>query len=162
VNEPQANGQPLELSGVDPITQLPQPVQLSRADLRQALLRRPDVLVGALRDLLERALVAPTPEGVSNTTKIGLFLTPGDLERLSSGAQQLTRGDLLALAGWGVPRKTPQELGLSVEDVRTLREVFGRQIGAELLPQGVSVSCCCCSPCCCSAAAVTDPMRAAS
>ena len=156
----QATELTVEVLGVDNTTGLPQPVEVRRDALRAALINNPAVLIGALRELLERA-VRPAGGEVSvasNTTAIRDLLAPGEYARLSPRAQQLTRGDLLALGGWSTGRKTPEQLGLTVQDVKDLRDVFAQQIGAEFLPQGVSISGCCCSPCCCCAAAVVHPV----
>ncbi len=151
--------QAISIAATDPETQLPEPVQVSRQELKSILLNDPGLLFGALRELLERAVsTRPAPMAASNTTAISNFLSPAELQRLSPKAQQLTRGDLLALAGWGMPKKNPQDLGLTVDDVKTLRDCFGQRLASEITPQDTNVSCCCCSPCCCCAAAVIDPV----
>jgi hypothetical protein len=99
---------------------------------------------------------------VAYTTPITAMVLPSQLPMLSPAARKLTKQDLLALGGWGVPRKAPSQLGLTTKDIQTIREVFSvRLVGGASLdeePEAWSVSCCSCTPCCC-AAAVKEPMR---
>lgn len=152
---------------------LPMPVKVSTADLKSALVRDPDVLIDTLRDILkDGGLRPPRPAGVValedrpivdtyplDSTAADM-LQPALADQLTDRASQLTKGDLLALGGWGVEAKTPAELGLTVEDVSSIRDVFsknmvGRRAGADL---AISVSCCCCTPCCCAAAQL-EPLQ---
>jgi len=97
-----------------------------------------------------------------NTTSITAMVLPSQVARLSPAVKKLTKLDLLALGGWGVPRKLPAELGLTARDIQTIRDVFTpRLVSAASLdeePEAWSLSCCSCTPCCC-AAAVTRPVR---
>ena len=96
-------------------------------------------------------------------TPITRLVQPSLIPRLSPSVQKLTKEDLLALGGWGVPRKLPSELGLSAKDIQTIRDVFTPQIKSAVAfddePDAWSVSCCSCTPCCC-AASVTHPVAA--
>jgi len=98
-----------------------------------------------------------------NTTPITAMVLPSQIARLSPAVKKLTKLDLLALGGWGVPRKLPADLGLTAKDIQTIRDVFTHQMisGASLdeEPEAWSLSCCSCTPCCC-AASVTAPIRA--
>jgi len=93
-------------------------------------------------------------------TSITALVQPSLVSRLSPSLKKLTKGDLLALGGWGVPYKSPIALGLSAKDIQTIRDVFTPQIktsvGFDDEPDAWSISCCSCTPCCC-AAAVTKP-----
>jgi len=95
-------------------------------------------------------------------TPITALVQPSMVSRLSPSLKKLTKGDLLALGGWGVPYKSPMALGLSAKDIQTIRDVFTPQIktsvGFDDEPDAWSISCCSCTPCCC-AAAVTKPIR---
>jgi hypothetical protein len=96
-------------------------------------------------------------------TPITALVQPSMVSRLSPSVKKLTKSDLLALGGWGVPRKLPSELGLTAKDIQTIRDVFTPQIksavGFDDEPDAWSISCCSCTPCCC-AAAVTKPIHA--
>ena len=102
------------------------------------------------------------PFEMPNTTSITAMIPPSLVPRLSPSVKKLTRGDLLALGGWGVPRKLPAELGLSAKDIQTIRDLFTQRLtnpssfGEEA--EAWSVSCCSCTPCCCAAAVLT-PVR---
>ena len=146
---------------------LPVPVTISTADLRSALVRDPSVLVETLRDILKSGGPRPTlPPGafpLKDRPLVETFpldapavdmLEPRLARKLSKRASKLTKGDLLALGGWGVDTRSPSDFGLTVEDVSSIRDVFsenmaGRQTGDEL---SICISCCCCTPCCCAAA----------
>jgi hypothetical protein len=99
-----------------------------------------------------------------NTTLITQLVLPSQVARLSPAVRKLTKLDLLALGGWGVPRKLPSDLGLSAKDIQTIREVFTQRLVAppslEEEPEAWSLSCCSCTPCCC-AATVTKALRVA-
>lgn len=96
-------------------------------------------------------------------TSITRLVQPSMVVRLSPNIRRLTKGDLLALGGWGVPRKMPSELGLTLKDIQTIRDVFTPQIKDPVAfsdePDAWSISCCSCTPCCC-AASVTRPTAA--
>ncbi|GAA4971170.1 hypothetical protein WHI96_26285 [Pseudonocardia tropica] len=153
-----------EILSTDPVTQVPEPVRITTAALRDALLKNPALLVGALHEVLEKRFnpnLATAEAPVTLDTPISGLIADVDFQRLSSAARRLTRGDLMSLAGWGdTVKKSPEELGLDVEDIQLIRDIFGKQLGSEL---GLSfldnISCCSCTPCCC-AAAVTPPARA--
>jgi hypothetical protein len=155
-----------EILSIDPNTQLPTPVQVTTSDLREALLKNPALLVGALHDVLERRFnpnLQQAEAPITLDTPIRALITETDFQRLSDRARQLTRQDLIALGSWGdVPRKTPRDLGLTVEDIQTIRDIFGKQIvgGLGMMDIFGSVSCCSCTPCCCCAVAVAPPARA--
>jgi hypothetical protein len=147
----------------DPMTGVPSTVELSPAALQQALIKDPALLVGALKEaLLQRYDPrAQQPKGIPGpNTPITELIPPGEVSRLSSAARRLTKADLMAMAGWGgQPRKDPAQLGLDVEDINTIRDIFGQQLGAEVAPMGFSLSCCSCTPCCCCAVAAVPPTR---
>jgi len=155
-----------EILSTDPNTQLPTPVQVTTSDLREALLKNPALLVGALHDVLERRFnpnldTAEAP--ITLDTPIRSLITETDFQQLSAKAKQLTRRELMALAGWGnVPKKSPEDLGLTVQDIQTIRDIFGKQLegGLGMMDIFGSVSCCSCTPCCCCAVAVAPPARA--
>jgi hypothetical protein len=148
-----------EVLATDPVTGIPTPVQTSTAALREALIKNPSLLVGALREVLSQRYAAgsstPAPV-VTNETNIAELVAPQEATRLSANAKRLTRGDLMALAGWGgQAKKDPAQLGLDVNDIKTIREIFGRQLGTDISTQELelqwSISSCCCTPCCCCA-----------
>jgi hypothetical protein len=146
----------------DPNTGLPESLQVSATALRDTLVNNPAVLVGALRTVLERKLGQEPGQGlrIANNSPITSLVGPAEVNRLSPTARNLTRGDLMALAGWGnVAKKDPSEYNLTVSDIQTLRDIFGGQLDSELALQDVTISCCCCSPCCCCAVAVVEPVR---
>jgi len=97
------------------------------------------------------------------STSITALVQPSLVARLSPAVRKLTKGDLLALGGWGVPRKLPSDLGLTAKDIQTIRDVFTPQISNPVSfddePDAWSISCCSCTPCCC-ASAVTRPLQA--
>jgi hypothetical protein len=97
------------------------------------------------------------------STPITAMVRPSQVARLSPAVRKLTKGDLLALGGWGVARKLPRDLGLTAKDIQTIRDVFTPQLTSPTPfddePDAWSISCCSCTPCCC-AAAVTQPVRA--
>ena len=162
------DGQTFDILTVNPVTQVPEPVQITTSALREALLKNPALLVGALHDVLERRFnpnlaTAEAAEPIPLDAPISALISDSDYQRLSKAARQLTRRQLMALAGWGdAPKKTPDELGLDVHDIQLIREVFGKQLQSEFETQSIfgSVSCCSCTPCCCCAAAVAPPARA--
>jgi len=99
-----------------------------------------------------------------NSTPITAMVLPSQVARLSPAVAKLTKQDLLALGGWGVPRKLPSQLGLTAKDIQTIRDVFTPRLvsGTATLdeePEAWSLSCCSCTPCCC-AASVTKSVRA--
>jgi hypothetical protein len=95
-------------------------------------------------------------------TPITAMVLPSQVAMLSPAIRKLTKADLLALGGWGVPRKRPAQLGLTAKDIQTIRDVFTPRIvspaSLDEEPEAWSISCCSCTPCCC-AAAVTRPVR---
>jgi hypothetical protein len=98
-----------------------------------------------------------------NSTSIVQMVLPSQAARFSPAVKKLTKQDLLALGGWGVPRKLPSELGLTPKDIQTIRDVFTQRLTPsgfnEEDPEAWSLSCCSCTPCCC-AAAVMQPVKA--
>lgn len=163
----------VKVVGLNPDTGLPEPIELPRGSLRDALISNPDVIIDALRDVVgSRRPGGVLPAGTRvqlrpMSTPITDMIEPNRVERLSPGARKLTKADLMALGGWG-ERKTAAELGLDVKDIQTIRDVFsdrlrpggvaGGGLGGGFNPAAVDVSCCCCTPCCCAAAEMT-PLR---
>ena len=101
------------------------------------------------------------PYELPDTTSITVMIPPGLVVRMSPAVKKLTRGDLLALGGWGVPRKLPSELGLSAKDIQTIRDLFTQGLtnpSSFAEADAWSISCCSCTPCCCAAAVLT-PLR---
>jgi hypothetical protein len=155
---------------------LPQPVEVPTAELRNALLRDPSILVDVLTGVLGGGSVPSGPRGggivpvdrrpkvevYPTDTPVSALLDRSQFSQLTDRAQKLTKEDLLALGGWGVEQKLPSDLGLTVDDIASVREVFsqnlGARAGAAFDPAAISVSCCCCTPCCC-AAAQPEPIR---
>lgn len=155
-----------EILSSDPVTGVPEPVRITSGALREALLKNPALLVGALHDALEQRfnpnLSAASAEPITMDTPISGLIADADYQRLSNAARRLTRRDLMSLAGWGdTTKRSPQDLGLEVDDIQLIREIFGTQMSSEI---GLSfldnISCCSCSPCCCCAAAVAPAARA--
>jgi hypothetical protein len=96
-------------------------------------------------------------------TPITQMVLPSQVARMSPAVKKLTKQDLLALGGWGVPRKLPSDLGLTPKDIQTIRDIFTPRLTQpvgfnEEDPEAWSISCCSCTPCCC-AAAVMQPVR---
>jgi hypothetical protein len=153
-----------EILSTDPITQIPAPVQITSSALREALMKNPALLVGALHEVLEKRYnpnLAQAEAPVTLDTSIRALITETDFQRLSEAARRLTRRDLMALAGWGdVPKQTPDQLGLDVRDIQLIREIFGAQLQGGIAMAGFSITSCCCTPCCCCAVAVASPVRA--
>ena len=52
------------------------------------------------------------------------MVDPSVAEVLTSGARKLTKADILALGGFLEPAKSAKDLGLSVDDVRSLELAF--------------------------------------
>jgi hypothetical protein len=96
-------------------------------------------------------------------TPITQMISPSLVETLSPAVRKLTKADLMALGGWA-GKKTADQLGLTVKDIQSIRDVFTnillpadhRQQG--FAPDAWSISCCSCTPCCCAAAEMS-PMR---
>jgi hypothetical protein len=131
----------------------PEPIELDRAALRRALVKYPEIVAEALGTQAREAMPLDTP--------LSEMIVPELREKIPSHIAALSKGDLMALGGWNGQKK-PEDLGLTAEDVSTIRDLFS----TELLPvevrgylaSEISVSCCCCTPCCC-AAAETEPVR---
>jgi hypothetical protein len=123
------------------------------------------VIVPWLKKRLQEGAGATATDALElpNSTPITAMVRPSQIDRLSPAVKKLTKEDLLALGGWGMPRKLPRDLGLTTKDIQTIREVFTQHlISVSPLddePDAWSLSCCSCTPCCC-AAAVTHPVRA--
>ncbi|MDB5081964.1 MAG: hypothetical protein JWP00_3888 [Chloroflexi bacterium] len=145
-------------------TGLPEPIQISRDELQTTLMNNPTVLLNALQDLISSQQVARKPFGTN--TPVTELLGPGQANALSANARNLTKGDLMALGGWN-GKTTARELGLTAQDITTIRDTFSTQlatgkmsgikVGGGIDPAAVDINCCCC-PCCC-ATAVKEPMR---
>jgi len=131
----------------------PEPIELDRAALRRALVKYPEIVAEALGTQAREAMPLDTP--------LSEMIVPELREKIPAHIAALSKGDLMALGGWNGQKK-PEDLGLTAEDVSTIRDLFS----TELLPvevrgylaSEISVSCCCCTPCCC-AAAETEPVR---
>jgi len=147
-------------------TGLPEPVEISQAELRQAIINNPDILVGTLRDIIGGRTgggIGGRPRQPSPLeTPITDLLPPDAAEQLSDNVRRLTKADLLALGGWD-GKATVTDLGLTFDDVQTVRELFAQQLGVQggrvggvVNPAAMDIYCCCC-PCCC-AAAVKEPL----
>jgi hypothetical protein len=101
----------------------------------------------------------PTPLALKTTVaKFGL--NARETARLTPGAKRLTKAQLLQLAAGD----TSQTGKVTVEDLKSVSQVFGsragRLAGADQLAVSVN-ACCCCHTiccCCCCADAVTDPI----
>jgi hypothetical protein len=82
------------------------------------------------------------------------YLSAAELRQLTPAARLLTKKDLLLLAG---EKFTPATKRLRVEDLHSLRKVFGENSLKLATTKGDGFACCCCCCyfcCCCSAASV--------
>lgn len=149
---------------------LPSGFDVSMLDLREAILKQPEIIVDALRNLISATTPGTTqtaPGGdLPMDTPIFKMLPPDKAALLTANAKNLTKADLLALGGYGgVPRKTAADLHLTVDDVKTIEEAFHQQFGQQIAASGSSglmpdISISCCTPCCCcTAAADIQPVR---
>jgi hypothetical protein len=134
------------------------------SDVKKWLVKNDDKIIQVVVPWLKRKLEASTGASgleVAYNTPITAMVLPSQVAMLSPAVRRLTKQDLLALGGWGVPRKLPSQLGLTTKDIQTIREVFSVRLvsGASLdeEPEAWSLSCCSCTPCCC-AAAVRQPV----
>lgn len=148
---------------------LPEPVKVPVDELRRALLQNPTFLLDTLRSALESASKptagsgagglepgqTPTVGVLPQDTPIYKMVAATQVDKLSPAAMKLTKQDLLDLGGWSGGRKIPSQLGLTVEDINTIRDVFSSQLTSSDGLSGAGLACCCCP--CCSAAAVTMP-----
>lgn len=131
----------------------PEPIELDRAALRRALVKYPEIVAEALGTQAREAMPLDTP--------LSEMIVPELRATIPAHIAALSKGDLMALGGWNGTKK-PEDLGLTADDVSTIRDLFS----TELLPvevrgylaSEISISCCCCTPCCC-AAAETEPVR---
>jgi hypothetical protein len=163
--QPQSNE--IEFLGTDPMTGVQTTMQTSPAALRDALINNPALLVGALREVLTQRYDPtrrPPPRPVTLETNITELIAPREAALLSANARKLNRGQLMAMAGWGgQPKLEPTSLGLTVDDIKTIREIFGRQLSTDIATQELelewSLSCCSCTPCCCCAVSGTRQTR---
>ena len=91
----------------------------------------------------------PSKGGKPMNTPLKEMISQGQLEGLSTRAQQLTKQQLVDLANGTA---TPTSLNVSVEDLQSLRDVFGYDPIKERGPSPeVSIKCCCC---CCAVASI--------
>ena len=103
--------------------------------------------------------LTPIPSGTAlkrvdgrapETTNIRfLGITTAAAKLLTPAAAKLTKADLEHLAA--DPAKTEKSLGLTVEDVNSIKTAFSMPmiVNTDL---EITVKCCCCTPCCCAAA----------
>jgi hypothetical protein len=127
------------------------------------LVKNDDKIIQVVVPWLKKKVEGAVGFELPGATPITALVQPSLVARLSPAVRRLTKDDLLALGGWGVPRKLPADLGLTAKDIQTIRDVFTPQLSQTLSfddqPDAWSLSCCSCTPCCC-AAAVTQPIRA--
>jgi hypothetical protein len=128
----------LFIVNVEEDSSLPAGLDVSLIDLREAILNDSDLIIESLRSLIQTGAAATTPgtsiQSFPLDTPIFKMLPPDKVSLLPQSALALTKEDLFALGGIGVPRKEPSEFGLTVEDVKTIQNAF-----ADLLaPGGVS------------------------
>ena len=131
----------------------PEPVELDRAALRRALVKYPEVVA--------EVMGTSAREAMPLDTTLYAMVMPQIREQVPEHLRNLTKGDLMALGGWNGSKK-PEDLGITAEDVNTIRDLFSTELQpAEVrgyLADEISISCCCCTPCCC-AATETEPIR---
>jgi len=105
----------------------------------------------------------PKPGNLPDNTPIKeLGLSSGQIAQLTPAAQQLTKGDLLALQQWsesGGQGAAPDQL--TIADINSLQKAFssGAKPGAGAALEDVTACCCCCPCCSCTAAAEIAPVR---
>jgi hypothetical protein len=153
---------------------LPQEIDVSLVDFREAVLKQPDLVIKILRSLIGPPGSAPATGGVQFNPQFGQFpmdtpifkmLSPEKAILLSPNAMKLTKADLLALGGLTQPPKTPADFNLTFDDLKTIQTVYQAERVAGLKPEGGSsggggTGCCCCIfCCCCCAVAVTKPIE---
>jgi len=147
---------------------------VSVSSLRDAVLKNPSIALDALRYAIQGAgssttpAPSPTPSAAEFggsmplDTPIFKMLLPEQAKLLTPAAAKLTKEDLLDLAGVGTVKKKPEDLGLTLDDLKSVQDAFHAQIHqdpAGLKVAGHDINCCCTPCCCCTAAAVTNPMR---
>ena len=93
--------------------------------------------------------------------KVKDFLPQKFLHKLTPEAQDLTKGDLLALARL---EYRPHVLKITVGDLKTLNDVLqkraeGEDVGLAKKHHTTSCCCSCCPCCCCSGVATINPPR---
>lgn len=76
-------------------------------------------------------------------------ISQGEISQFSSEVQALTKADLLALGQWSGSGSAPYHL--TINDVNSIKTVFGQAISSQGQIQSNDVNCCCC-PCCCASA----------
>jgi hypothetical protein len=138
----------VNIIGVDPVTGLPMPVLVSRSSLR-------------INEITKTRVNGRLPA----ETNIIDMLPPGQVEKLSPALKTLTKKDLVALGGWSGKRVSSEDLGLTFQDIQTIRDVFGQG----MIPDSsgfssalaIDISCCCCTPCCCAAAQIRPIQKVA-
>ena len=165
----------------------PPNIDISLVDLRDVVLNQPEVLVDALRQALQAGSTGQarlTGGGLPLDTPVAKMLDPSVAEVLTANARKLTKADILALGGFMQPAKSAKELGLNVDDVRSLELAFHQDFqgvltagGAGLEEMmnstnamaatgdvsssggGTTIQCCCCPCCCCTAAVELEPLE---
>jgi pyruvate/2-oxoglutarate dehydrogenase complex dihydrolipoamide acyltransferase (E2) component len=150
-------------------------VQTSLQDLKDAVLTNPTLALDALRYALQQAAgagpagTAPSRSGVFGDlpldTPIFKMLAPEQAKLLTPNAAKLVKEDLFDLAGIGPVKKTPHDLHLSFDDLKSMQDAFNAQFVVDI-PAGLQanggggISHCCCTPCCCcTAVSVPDAYR---
>lgn len=165
----------------------PPNVDISLVDLRDVILNQPEVLVDALREALQTGGTGQaqlTGGALPLDTPVAKMLDPSVAEVLTANARKLTKADILALGGFTEPSKSAKDLGLSVDDVRSLELAFHQDFQGVLTAGGAgldemmdssnsmattnrvsssgggtSIQCCCCPCCCCTAAVGLEPLE---
>lgn len=167
-------------------TATPPNIDVSLVDLRDVVLNNPEILVDALRDALQGAggRAQLTGGDLPLDTPIAKMVDPSVAELLTANARRLTKADILALGGFTQPGKSATDLGLSVDDVRSLEIAFHQDFQGILTTGGAGleelmgstndmtagtdamaidigdIKCCCCPCCCCTAAVELTPIEA--
>jgi hypothetical protein len=156
---------------VEPSSAPPQPVMVTLENLRDAILKHPDLALDALRFAIQGGAPVEPTQPVTQPVRFGgdlpldtpIFkLLPSEQAKLlSPAAAKLTKGDLLDLVGAGQTKKTPAQLNLSVEDVKSIEDAFHQQFTTTAAAGGLldNITACCCPCCCCTAASVPEPIR---
>lgn len=78
-------------------------------------------------------------------------LSKKGIELLTPAAKSLTKADLIDLEMGTV--SSPAGKKLTVKDVASIQQAFGKHYSPIDNVAEIDVSCCCCTPCCCAVAA---------
>lgn len=104
--------------------------------------------------------LAPQLSGrLPENTSITQMLSLEEGRSLTKAASHLTKADLLALAGLKIPAKSPKDLHLDVQDIRSISQAFHENQESGLKSNDLTINKCCCTPCCCCAGAVVEALR---